>query len=287
MDDQADMELVRTSFPGTGQPIRVVMIDGEPWFATVDVCKVLGLTNPTQASKLAGPGRSRTVNSHSITINRIEGNDEVAGQKPYGRGNPTLNLVSEAGLYALVMRSDKPAARTFQDWVVGELLPSIRRGDTDLPRQRKRMAESLAGAVGQRVEVVAEIDHHGTTGIHVRSDGTVHCRHGEMDFRMPSREEDSGPPFGPYYECRSIERVGIRGGRALARCARLKLVDLARHLRHAPGPHDAPHRDPHGAPQTPAPTAAAAGPLVCELGAARVHGGPAAIADLLRAAGQL
>lgn len=35
-------------------------------------------------------------------------------------------LLSEAALYALIMRSDKPAAAPFQAWVAGEVLPAIR-----------------------------------------------------------------------------------------------------------------------------------------------------------------
>lgn len=39
----------------------------------------------------------------------------------------SLTLVSESGLYKLIMRSDKPIAATFQDWVTREVLPSIRK----------------------------------------------------------------------------------------------------------------------------------------------------------------
>lgn len=38
-----------------------------------------------------------------------------------------LTLISESGLYKLIMRSDKDSARPFQDWVTKEALPSIRR----------------------------------------------------------------------------------------------------------------------------------------------------------------
>ncbi|WP_371734236.1 Bro-N domain-containing protein [Acidisphaera sp. S103] len=45
---------------------------------------------------------------------------------PHGRPQKTT-VVSEAGMYRLVMRSDKPQAVRFQDWVVGTVLPSIRK----------------------------------------------------------------------------------------------------------------------------------------------------------------
>ncbi|MEY9198345.1 prophage antirepressor-like protein [Sinorhizobium fredii] len=42
------------------------------------------------------------------------------------RGSPP-NCISESGLYRLIMRSDKPEAREFQDWVTRIVLPPICR----------------------------------------------------------------------------------------------------------------------------------------------------------------
>lgn len=56
------------------------------------------------------------------TINRPGGNDD-----PFFGRAPRLVVVSESGLYKLIMRSDKATARPFQDWVTKEVLPSIRR----------------------------------------------------------------------------------------------------------------------------------------------------------------
>ncbi|MCC5978084.1 MAG: hypothetical protein JJU21_08480 [Salinarimonas sp.] len=43
------------------------------------------------------------------------------------KGNPNKNVISESGLYKLIMRSDKPQAREFQDWVTRVVLPAIRK----------------------------------------------------------------------------------------------------------------------------------------------------------------
>ncbi len=43
-----------------------------------------------------------------------------------GSRAPSLNLVSDSGLYKLVMRSDKPEAKEFQNWVTKVVLPAIR-----------------------------------------------------------------------------------------------------------------------------------------------------------------
>ncbi|MDH6580150.1 Bro-N domain-containing protein [Kitasatospora sp. MAP5-34] len=277
------MVLVRSSFPVTGQPIRVVMINGEPWFVTADVCKVLGRVNPSDTAKSLDPQHTQTIDLRSVTLSQGEGYRVPAGRKPYERGNPMLSVISEAGLYRLIMRSDKRNSKPFQAWVTGDLLPSIRRGDTDIPKQQQRMAQTLAEAVGQQVQILAEIDQdNGGPGIHVRSDGTVHCRHGEMEFRVPKREDDSGPPFGAYFQCPSVERVGIRGGTAIPRCEKLKLVDLTRRLAHTP-PTPEPMPEP---PPRPRPTPRN-GLLLVEVGPLRFHATVQEVADLLKATGQL
>ncbi|MFJ3214939.1 Bro-N domain-containing protein [Kitasatospora sp. NPDC086801] len=240
-DEQQQMVLVRSSFPVTGQPIRVVMIDGEPWFVTADVCAALGRLNPSRVRQIVDPAHTRVVNSRTINLTLGKVNRVSPGQKPYERGNPMRNVISESGLYTLIMRSNKPNARPFQEWVTGELLPSIRRGATDVPTQQRRMAETLTEAIGQQVRIVAEIDHEDWPGLTVHSDGTVHCQHGEMTLHLPSQEEDSGPPFGAYFACPGGERVGIRASRTVPGCPKLKLVDLIRMRREA---QPRPDREP-------------------------------------------
>lgn len=58
------------------------------------------------------------------------------GLKP---GRP-LKFVSESGLYKLIMRSDKPEARKFQDWVTREVLPAIRKTGGYLLNEEAREA---------------------------------------------------------------------------------------------------------------------------------------------------
>lgn len=267
---QGRMELVRSSFPVTGQPIRVVMIDGEPWFVTADVCRVLGRGNPTDAVKVLDPHQHRTVDLRSVTLVRNKGHDVSADQKAYRRGNPILGVVSEPGLYGLLMRSDKQSARPFRDWVTEELLPSIRRGDTDIPTQQRRMAETLSEAIGQQVYVVARIEHEDWPGLTVHSDGTVHCQHGEMRLRLPG-QDDSGPPFGPYFECPGGGHVGIRGSRVVPGCPKLRIVDLVRMRDEArSGPE--PGTTPVGGHEN----------VLVEMHGARIFGTPPQIAEFMR-----
>ena len=95
--------------PVKGHTIRVVTIDNAPWFVAADVCKALGIKNTV----------------HVVRVSVAESDSKriaIAGQ----RGLP-MAAVSEPGLYKLVMRSDKPEAKAFQDWVSRDVLPAIRK----------------------------------------------------------------------------------------------------------------------------------------------------------------
>ncbi|MER6299196.1 BRO family protein [Kitasatospora sp. NPDC001539] len=86
MDDEQEqqerMVLVRSTFPVTGQPIRVVMIDGKPWFVTADVCAVLGRLNPSQVRKVVDASHARVVNSRSISLSARKANGVPQVRKP-------------------------------------------------------------------------------------------------------------------------------------------------------------------------------------------------------------
>lgn len=90
--------------------------EGEPWFVAKDVCAVLELNNVSQAlTRLDGDEKS------SITLN--DGTP----------GSPNKSIVSESGLYALVLTSRKPEAHEFKRWVTHEVLPQIRRTGGYIP----------------------------------------------------------------------------------------------------------------------------------------------------------
>lgn len=279
--------MMRTTFPATGDPIRLVLLDGEPWFASVDLCRVLGVENSRDVRRIVDPVDIRKV----APVDTIYGGGETAGQSVRHRDLPQLNLVSEAGLYTLVLKSRKPAARPFQRWIVAELLPSIRRGDTDFAAQRTRMAETLAEAVGQRLRAVADVGDIFDKDVTVMSDGTVHCRHGAMEICVPAPGEDSGPPFGPYYRCAEVERYGIRDSLAARPCGIVKFVDVVRQLSEsgAVGRPSEPGvvRPPSDSavPRQRQDESVDRSDMRLSVGDLQVHGSPPEIAALLRAMG--
>ena len=94
-----------TQYTFEGRELRALLVDGEPWFVAADVCTILGVGNPTQALT--------RLDEDERTLISNEGRD--------------VNAVSEAGLYALILGSRKPEAKTFKRWVTHEVLPSIRK----------------------------------------------------------------------------------------------------------------------------------------------------------------
>jgi len=116
-------------------PIRTVMRDGEPWWVLKDVCEVLGIVD------------------HKVTARRLDV-DEVC-QTPLtdsmGRQQATT-IISESGLYSVILRSDKPEAKPFRRWVTHEVLPAIRKTGAYSVSPYKPKASSV-GEVIKLVEV--------------------------------------------------------------------------------------------------------------------------------------
>jgi len=98
-----------TIFTYSSNSIRVVEIDGQPWFVAMDVCKVLSITEK----------------SRGYAVARLQDDERTLYQ--IQKGSRSVSVISESGLYRLIMRSDKPEARKFQDWVTREVLPAIRK----------------------------------------------------------------------------------------------------------------------------------------------------------------
>ncbi len=89
--------------------IRTVSIDDSPWFVSKDVCDCLGISNSRQA------------------LSKIPENHKGVYSTDTLGGVQRMNIVDEPGLYRLIIRSDKPEAEPFMEWVTAEVLPTIRR----------------------------------------------------------------------------------------------------------------------------------------------------------------
>lgn len=118
-------EIQRFDFKGAS--LRTLTDEaGEPWFVAKDVCDILGLENSRKATTDLDDDEKNTV-----TIS-----DGIAG-------NPNKTIISEPGLYRLVMKSRKPEAREFRRWVTHEVLPQIRKTGGYIPTSESDSDEDI------------------------------------------------------------------------------------------------------------------------------------------------
>ena len=89
--------------------VRVIVENGEPYFMASDLCQALEYKN----------GRD--------TINRLFPKGVAKYYTLTNGGNQLLSYLTEAQMYKLIMRSNAKNAEAFQDWICGEVLPSIRK----------------------------------------------------------------------------------------------------------------------------------------------------------------
>lgn len=90
--------------------VRVLDIEGEPWFVGRDVAEKLGYGNPRQG-----------IASH------VDDEDKGVQKLDTPSGTQNMTIINESGLYSLILSSKLPKAKEFKRWITNEVLPSIRK----------------------------------------------------------------------------------------------------------------------------------------------------------------
>lgn len=88
--------------------VRTLERDGDPWFVAKDIAAALGYTDTDNAVRM----HCRKAETSPV---------ESTGQVRH------LTIIPESDVYRLIMRSNKPEAERFQDWICEEVIPSIRK----------------------------------------------------------------------------------------------------------------------------------------------------------------
>ena len=102
------MSLIPYDFDG--QPVRTIINDdGNPWFVHADACRVLDITNSGNAAA------------------RLDSDEKGVHSMDTLGGRQELTIISESGLYSLILTSRKPEAKRFKKWITSEVIPSIRK----------------------------------------------------------------------------------------------------------------------------------------------------------------
>ncbi|HBE9482678.1 TPA: Bro-N domain-containing protein [Clostridioides difficile] len=93
--------------------IRVIELNGEPWFVGKDVAETLGYKDTSDALK-----------------RHVDDEDKGLGEIPTPGGNQNMKIINESGLYSLILSSKLSTAKKFKHWVTRDVLPSIRKTGT-------------------------------------------------------------------------------------------------------------------------------------------------------------
>ncbi|MEN5239082.1 BRO family protein [Pseudomonas sp. TWI923] len=111
--------------------IRLLLIDGEPWFVAADVCQALAIRNNRDA------------------IARLDEDEKGVANTDTLSGRQEMGIINESGLFSLILTSRKAEAKRFKKWVTSEVLPSLRKHgsysitDTAEVQQPVPMAEHI------------------------------------------------------------------------------------------------------------------------------------------------
>lgn len=158
--------------------LRTFVIEGEPWFVLSDICRVLEISNAANVAARLDEADVRQTNISS------------GGQRR------RVSIVSESGMYEVVIRSDKAEARQFRWWITHEVIPSIRRtGAYAVPETREQL---LARAV-------------------VEANAAISEAHQQIESLTPRAEAwdelaDAGTDYSVGDAAKILQRAGVQTG---------------------------------------------------------------------------
>jgi len=127
-------------FSYDGRELRTVLVDGEPWFVAADAADILGYRMASDATRMLDEDERGT---HPVRT---------------PSGEQLMTVVSESGLYGLVLRSRLDGAVPFRRWVTGEVLPSLRRTGSYTVGQQYELPRTYAEALRELAGTVEELD---------------------------------------------------------------------------------------------------------------------------------
>ncbi len=127
-------------FDFNGNNVRAVTINDEPFFVGKDVAKILGYQNG-----------NRDVNRH------VDEEDRMGYRiGTPSRGEQTMTVINESGLYSLILGSTLPTAKKFKHWVTSEVLPTIRKHGAYMTDAKAAAIVTDKGSLADLLQQAAE-----------------------------------------------------------------------------------------------------------------------------------
>ena len=127
------------NFTFEDQQIRVLTIEGEPWFVGKDVAEVLGYSN-----------------SRKAIADHVDSEDKGVTKCYTLGGTQQIAIINESGLYSLILSSKLPDAKKFKRWVTSEVLPTIRKHGAYMTDQKAAAIVTDKGSLADLLQQAAE-----------------------------------------------------------------------------------------------------------------------------------
>lgn len=128
-----------------GQQVRTALgPDGEPWFVLVDVCEILEINHP------------------ATLLRRLDDDEHASARVKTGKlGEREVTVISEAGVFQVVMRSNRPEAKALRRFIAHDILPAIRRtgfyGTNEWKAELANTTAMISGSMSSALEVLRKI----------------------------------------------------------------------------------------------------------------------------------
>lgn len=133
------INIVDTDMKFNSNTVRIIGTSENPLFVVKDICNILGLKNPTDVL--------RNISDRWKTLANVKSTSGIQNSL----------VVTEAGLYKIIMRSNKPIAEPFQEWVCETVLPSIRKTGEFKIEEYKKKIESLEKVIQTKQKVIEDV----------------------------------------------------------------------------------------------------------------------------------
>lgn len=135
------------SYVFEGKPVRVTLWNGDPWFVLVDVAGIFEIENPRNIAARLG--------DHQKGVHTM---DTLGGPQQ-------ITIITEGGLYKVAFQSRKAIAERFTNWVVDDVLPSIRKtgsyhadGRADFLSAVEKLVEPIKGRFAEHDQQLTDHD---------------------------------------------------------------------------------------------------------------------------------
>jgi prophage antirepressor-like protein len=132
--------------------IRFVGTADKPEWIAADICKVLGISNPSE------------------TLSSFLDNQKGISTADTPSGKQEMLTVTESGMYRLIFKSRKPVAEKFQNWIFDEVLPSIRKnGGYQIEQDRQKLERKflLTPSIKQIGEISKALKDSGVSPLYI------------------------------------------------------------------------------------------------------------------------